>query len=299
MYHEMSYFSFLLENMLWSFLPWILFFLAGLVFSIWQIIPSRFWLNKKQEWISTGGFVFTYCILARSQAQLPHYIFVVFPLAAIITAVFLDHLFFAHHWKTFKKIFQWIHAFVFLVLWVAVVALMRFPFPEVPIFIPILAIIGLMLFLWLVFRNQPLMGMPSILVGALYTVIAVNLFLSTQFYPRLLQFQMGNTAADYINQSGLDKNKIVLYGTGDSRAMHFYGKHIFQHKFQRSQIGSSDILVTSSDSLSLFQKVYPAAKLLHKGPNFSVSILTAQFLNPATREQEVPHYVILDLDGKP
>jgi hypothetical protein len=143
------------------------------------------------------------------------------------------------------------------------------------------------------------MGMPSILVGAVYTVIAVNLFLSTQFYPRLLQFQMGNTAADYINQSGLDKNKIVLYGTGDSRAMHFYGKHIFQHKFQRSQIVSSDILVTSSDSLSLFQQVYPTAKLLHKGPNFSVSILTAQFLNPATREQEVPHYVILDLDGKP
>jgi len=26
MYHEMSYFTFLLENMLWSFLPWILFF---------------------------------------------------------------------------------------------------------------------------------------------------------------------------------------------------------------------------------------------------------------------------------
>ena len=53
MYHEMSYFSFLLENMLWSFLPWIIFFLAGLVFSIWQLVQSRFWLNKKAEWIST------------------------------------------------------------------------------------------------------------------------------------------------------------------------------------------------------------------------------------------------------
>lgn len=143
------------------------------------------------------------------------------------------------------------------------------------------------------------MGIPSIIVGAIYTVIAINLFLNTQFYPRLLQFQMGNTAAEYINHTGLDKNKIVLYGTGDSRAMHFYGKHIFKHKSQRSEILSSDILVTSSDSLSLFQQVYPGAKLLHKGPNFSVSILTAQFLNPATREQEVPHYVILDLDGKP
>lgn len=91
----------------------------------------------------------------------------------------------------------------------------------------------------------------------------------------------------------------MLYGTGDSRALHFYGKHIFQHKFKRSEILSTDILLTSSDSLSIFQLAYPAAKILHKGPNFSVSMLTAQFLNPATREQEVPHYIILDLDGKP
>lgn len=299
MYHEMSYFSFLLENMLWSFLPWILFFLGGIVLSVSQLISARFWLNKKKEWISTGGFIFTYCILARSQAQLPHYIFVVFPLAAIVTAVFLDQLFFAKHWPRIKAVLHWLHVFVFLLLWVAIVFLMRFTFPEIPMLIAVFALIGLLFFAWMVFRNQHFLGLPSILVGAVYTVISINLFLSTQFYPRLLAFQMGNTAASFINQSGLDKNKIVLYGTGDSRAMHFYGQHIFKHKFERQAILDTDILVTSSDSLSLFQQAFPNSTLLHKGPNFSVSILTARFLNPATREQEIPHYVILDLDGKP
>ncbi|OYY13483.1 MAG: hypothetical protein B7Y69_12545, partial [Sphingobacteriia bacterium 35-40-8] len=90
-----------------------------------------------------------------------------------------------------------------------------------------------------------------------------------------------------------------LYGAGDSRAMHFYGDHVFKHKFHRAEVVASDILLTSSDSLAIFQQIFPASKLLHKGPNFSVSILTAQFLNPATRDQEVPQYVILDLDGKP
>ena len=33
-YHEMGHFTFLLENMLWSFLPWILCFLAGLFFAV-------------------------------------------------------------------------------------------------------------------------------------------------------------------------------------------------------------------------------------------------------------------------
>jgi 4-amino-4-deoxy-L-arabinose transferase-like glycosyltransferase len=299
MYHEMSYFSFLLENMLWSFLPWILFFLAGLALSIWQLIPARFWLSKKEEWISSGGFVFTYCILARSQAQLPHYIFVVFPFAAIVTAVFLDKLFFANQWTKLRKIFHWFHVFIFLLLWIAVIVLMKYPFPNISILIPILAMVGLVVFVWIVFRNKSILGIPPILVAAIYTVIGVNLCLNTQFYPHLLQFQMGNTAADFINQNGIDKQKIVLYGAGDSRALHFYGKHIFLHKSKRSEIAATDILLTSSDSLSVFQLVYPAAKLLHKGPNFSVSILTAQFLNPVTREQEVPHYVILDLDGKP
>ncbi|HQS55343.1 MAG: hypothetical protein B7Y15_11100 [Bacteroidetes bacterium 24-39-8] len=299
MYHEMSYFSFLLENMLWSFLPWIIFFLAGLVFSIWQLVQSRFWLNKKAEWISTGGFVLTYCILARSQAQLPHYIFVVFPLAAIVTAVFLEKLFLSIQWPTISKIFQWFHVLIFLILWLAVIVLMRYPFPEIPIYVTILAIMGLLFFFWLIFRDKNFMGNSSILVAAFYTVIAVNLFLSSQFYPRLLQFQMGNTAADYINKAGLDKNQMVLYGAGDSRAMHFYGDHVFKHKFHRAEIVASDILLTSSDSLAIFQQIFPASKLLHKGPNFSVSILTAQFLNPATRDQEVPQYVILDLDGKP
>lgn len=78
--------------MLWSFLPWILFFLIGLVFDFATLLQGRFKLTQNEEWISTGGFVITYCILARSQAQLPHYIFIVFPLAAIITAKFLYKL---------------------------------------------------------------------------------------------------------------------------------------------------------------------------------------------------------------
>jgi len=45
-------------------------------------------------------------------------------------------------------------------------------------------------------------------------VIGVNIFLASNFYPHLLKYQMGNTAADYINRSGIDKQKIVLWGVG-------------------------------------------------------------------------------------
>jgi len=184
----------------------------------------------------------TYCILARSQAQLPHYIFVVFPLAAIVTAVFLDQLLLTNQWPKITKVFYWFHAVIFLVLWIAVVVLMRFPFPEIPIYIPILAIIGGLIFVWIILGHKNNWGISPILVAAFYTVITINLFLSSQFYPRLLQFQMGNTAAAFINKSGIDKNSIVLYGAGDSRALHFYGKHIFTHQSSKAKILPSQIV---------------------------------------------------------
>ncbi|MDB5211720.1 MAG: 4-amino-4-deoxy-L-arabinose transferase, partial [Sediminibacterium sp.] len=70
-FNEMNHFTFLLENMIWSFLPWIIFFLLGLFFAVKNLVIKRFKITSKEEWISTGGFILTYCALGRSQAQLP------------------------------------------------------------------------------------------------------------------------------------------------------------------------------------------------------------------------------------
>ncbi|HEX8357335.1 MAG TPA: glycosyltransferase family 39 protein, partial [Segetibacter sp.] len=54
---EYGYFSFLMQNMLWSFLPWIIFFLIALVLNVQQLFRQKGRLSKNQEWISTGGFI--------------------------------------------------------------------------------------------------------------------------------------------------------------------------------------------------------------------------------------------------
>jgi 4-amino-4-deoxy-L-arabinose transferase-like glycosyltransferase len=76
------------QNFLWSFLPWVLVFVAALVFSIQQIIKKGFLLSTKDEAVSLGGFVLPFAALSTAQYQLPHYTFIVFPLAAVITALF-------------------------------------------------------------------------------------------------------------------------------------------------------------------------------------------------------------------
>ncbi|SDX52876.1 4-amino-4-deoxy-L-arabinose transferase [Hydrobacter penzbergensis] len=293
-YHEMGHFTFLLENMLWSFLPWILCFLAGLFFAVKDIIIKKFRLPSNEEWISTGGFIVTYCVLARSQAQLPHYIFIVFPLAAIITAKFLYRVFYTDELLRWRKPILIVHAVIFLLLWIAVFALMKFPFPGLSWYVAPLAILGLLRCIQLLFSKTT--GTVPFIRAALFTVIGVNFFLNSFFYPNLLKYQLGNTAAAVIDQQQLDKSKLVQYHIDLSRALSFYAQYIIPFK-EQGALTKDDIVITKQENLPLLQQHFPGMKTVYEGEYYGVSMLSLPFLNPATRSKEVTKYAIVKLGG--
>lgn len=291
-YHEMSHFTFLLENMLWSFLPWVICFILGLFFALKDIITKRCKLGHTEEWISTGGFIITYCILARSQAQLPHYIFVVYPLAAIIAAKFLYRLFYTEALLKWRKPLLIIHGVIFLILWIAVALLMKLPFPAIPWYAYILAVLAALRCGKLLFSKVKII--PSFLRAAFFTVIGVNLFLNAFFYPNLMKYQLGNTAAAFINEQKLDKTKLVQYNIDMSRALGFYAQYSIPFK-EQGALMPGDIVLTKKESISGLQQQFPLMKTIFEGEYYGVSMLSLPFLNPATREKEVTKYAIVTL----
>ena len=288
----MNHFTFLLENMLWSFLPWIVLFLIGLVFSVFHLVKNKFKIHRNEEWISSGGFIITYCILARSQAQLPHYIFVVFPLAAIVTAKFLFRLLFTNELTRWQKPLLVFHAVIFGLLWLVAGFLMFWPF-EVSMISLVLAGAGLGRYFVLLLTKER--TIPALLAIALFTVIGVNVLLSTGFYPKVLRYQLGNDASTFISQNRIPKEKIGLYGIHEGRALHFYSKHIYPTRTAVTDFTDKDFVITMKDSLAAFQQQFPNLKTLHEGPHFGVTALSLPFLNPETRDKEVPKYVLLQL----
>ncbi|NCI46930.1 ArnT family glycosyltransferase [Sediminibacterium soli] len=292
-FNEMNHFTFLLENMIWSFLPWIIFFLVALVFEGVSLVRGKFRIGAGDEWISAGGFIITYCILARSQAQLPHYIFVVFPLASIITAKFLFRLLFTDELRAWRKPLLIIHAVIFALLWIAVIVLMIWPFP-VPIVVAALACAGLLVYGYLLLGRKG--KLPVLLTIALFTVTGVNIFLSSAFYPNVLKYQLGNDAAAFMEHQRLDKDRISVYGIHEGRALHFYAKHIFPGKTSAHDFQQGDMVLTRKDSVPVFRALFPSLRILHEGPYFGVTSLSLPFLNPETRSGEVPAYVIIDLE---
>ena len=292
---ENGSFFFLLQNMLWSFLPWIIFFLAALFIRFRDLLRNGFRLNQSQEFITAGGFVLTYCSLASSQAQLPHYIFIVFPLASVVTAVFLYKLFYTHEFTAWKKPLFIFHGIVFILLWVALLTLLSLVFTSIPRYVPVLALFVFGGMVLLLFRPSP--QKPKWLYACFYTVIGINFFLNTAFYPALLQYQAGNTAADFINRQHLDINRTYVYGMQEGKTLDFYAQHIFRHR-TAAEIAVTDVLVMPLDSVPGLRRQWPDLKILHTGPDYHVSTLSLPFLNPATRGNEFKKYAIVTIGDK-
>ncbi|CAN5563466.1 N/A [soil metagenome] len=291
-HRENGYLFFLLQNMLWSFLPWILFFLAGLVTAIKSIVQKRFLLTNKEECITLSGFVITYLALGSSKVQLPHYIFVVFPLAAIITANFLYKLAYDRDWQKLSKPLFIFHAVIFCLLWVALILLMAIPFKSVPVYVCILAGLGLVALLWIIFLKK--MAGFKIISICFFTSIGLNIFLNMAFYPALLKYQAGNVAADFINENKLPKKQVFVWGniTVARNSLYFYGDYFFRKINNVQELKAGDYVLSNARDLDDLVKE-KTADTIFKGDGFPVTKLTLNFLTPSKRAGELqPFYII-------
>ena len=154
------YFTYLFQTMFWSFAPWILIFIVAYITNIVNIFRKNSFFETK-ELITLGGFTLGYISLAISKYQLPHYIFVVYPLISVITARFIVEVLgerLEGILRKTAKILRGGHWFVISALWLLpfLIALFTFPIGE---------------FDFMVFFN------PSIIVMVVFFVIFVNFLL--------------------------------------------------------------------------------------------------------------------------
>jgi 4-amino-4-deoxy-L-arabinose transferase-like glycosyltransferase len=300
-WRENDSFFFLFQNMLWSFLPWIIFFGIGLCRDLGQLWKQRFKLFPQQEWISTGGFVVTYCALGISHYQLPHYIYVVFPFAAIIAAKAFYAIFFAGEAgngaqdapKSRKPLFI-IHVVIYSLLWIALVVLLYIPFPQLSLFIKIGAVAGAAVFAILLKRLPK--TLPRLLILSVYTMAGVNFFLALGFYPALLNYQLHAVVMKGMDLEHIAPEKLYVYHMDEERALDFYTDHLYIHVNHPDSLSSGYYILTNQEGLDSIQAAPEAGSawdLIYRGSYFHVSTLDLPFLNPATRQTELkPVYIL-------
>jgi 4-amino-4-deoxy-L-arabinose transferase-like glycosyltransferase len=292
-YHEMSYPTFLLENMLWSFLPWIFIFIWAFIAKCIKIFKEGLF-NVQTERISFFGFLLTYLVLSRSQAQLPHYIFVVFPLAAILTAAHMGALLEkADRLNKWIKWFFGFHLFIFLILLVAMGLIASIPFGKIGVLGGLIISATFITMIKIGFSKQ-FFFQRWINLG-LVLMIGLNLILNSFFYPHLLQYQWGNELAMHAKQKQWDIKKASLYKMPNSNAFHFYGQHIFPVIKDSSLLKEGQWIVVEAKPAQQVLIDFPNSTILYQGNRFHVTLLTLEFLNPKSREKELTPYVLMEL----
>jgi 4-amino-4-deoxy-L-arabinose transferase-like glycosyltransferase len=305
--------SFLLVNMLWSFLPWILLFLPALVINVTRLIRERLRLQAGQEWVTTGGFILTYIVLGKSAYQLPHYIFVVFPLAAIMTGKLLNDLISGSYPGLKRVIYPILTALSGLLL-VAALVLMVASFAAPAVFVIVWVVLAL-LWLYLLFKKT----LPAKIVWLqVAAMLVVNLCLSSYIYPSLLRYEVGAQVGRYISDNHIDPGQVMAYKMHDPlNALDFYADGVIEVdtalQLQQRQVSTvrpdgkpitynyqtiadpQRYILTMDEGLEDVKRITTEFVIVQHGRLFKVSELTPEFLNPATRDSATKAYYLLRL----
>jgi len=284
--------DFLLLNMLWAFLPWIFLFITGLIINIATFAKQKLRLHDGQEWVTTGGFLLTYLALGSSAYQLPHYIFVAFPLAAITTAVLIRDML-AGKYQGLYKVMLPAHKVIAFLLLCAVAFLVSYVFDGGVLVLTLWAI-GLAFWLYLLFSKKlsgKLLMLPA--VG----IVIVNVFLTNVFYYQLMQYQVGSQVGKYIRAAGIPTKDVAVYRLDDPiNSIQFYANGSIKSIDTITYVHEYKYLLTMPKHLDALTAAGTHYSIIRQGELYKVSELTPDFLNPNTRGKAVKQYCLLKIN---
>lgn len=283
------------HTFLWAFLPWSIFFFVALWKQLRRFWSKRFFLTKKQEAITLGGIILPTIAFSFSNYKLPHYIFVVFPLVAIVTGELIYRIIDKGRFERARqnlKVIQLIVASLLLTI-VSVLCTVNFPMTSVLAWLLCLTCLALVFYFSL--RGKSIF--QQLVVPSFVAIVGVNFLLNLHVYPQLLTYQSGSVASKLVKASE-PARPFVAYKTRSYGLDFYYQQNVpvvAEVATLKSQYANKIIWVFAEEAG--FKELKDAGvKILEEKAleSYHVSRLKAQFLNPTTRSEAVTiNYLLL------
>ncbi|EAY28814.1 glycosyltransferase family 39 protein [Microscilla marina] len=290
---------FLAQNFLWSFLPWVLIFVPALFQNIRQLFRQKFKISNNNkhkqlpEGITTGGFVLPFLALSLSSYQLPHYTFVVFPLAAIIQARYLHKVLYEPAYRSkWMRVNMGLQIFTIIILWALAIILSTWAFPLQNILTWGVAIAALAVSVYFLITRKN--AFQALIMPSLMTIMGVNFLMNAHVYRNLFEYQTGSVISKYVAQTREIKlNRFYVFG----QDLHFGSLDFYRSGFTKDLVNSKDLLdlakegtcwiYTNEKGLAEIKNLRQKTTVIKKLKKFPVSMITLPFLNPELRDKEV------------
>ncbi|RYY35733.1 MAG: phospholipid carrier-dependent glycosyltransferase [Sphingobacteriaceae bacterium] len=272
---------FFVHTTLWAFLPWSLLLFAA----IFQYIKRGVKNVRAYEWYCLCGALLTFLIFSASKFQLPHYLNIVFPFFAIITAQYVCSV---QHKQTLKAIgkTQWI---VITLMLAMILALHYFYRAETATTTMWVVIAILLLMLFIIPAKASTQWHQRIGFATILAAVIVNIYINIAFYPSVLKYQAGSEAAMWINKHNPKKMPLLQTGDRVNFAMAFYLNQPMLNLAADSTIkkptGAFLLYAPANqvDDIAAGRTV----KKLQTFYNYPITRLKPSFLNHETRKEQL------------
>ncbi len=278
---------FFLHSFLWAFAPWsILAYIA--VFNRLRTLATR-----KTEWVTTCTFVVILLVVSFSGFKLPHYLNIVFPVAAVLTAGYIlekrENLRLIKQFRTIQIIIS-----LLLLLLVAGFTIWAFPVHHLGIIIFTILLLSLF-FRAALYSNSSLQRMFTVPVLAM---VLVFFLLNSNFYPQLLKYQAGNELAAS-TKGKVNPANVYFWKDTYSSSYNFYTASM------RQQFNDSTLLHQTPVWLALDVREEPAIRAAgyelgkrFESIDYEITKLDLKFVNPVKRESQCTKMVIAEVSRK-
>ncbi|WP_149275258.1 ArnT family glycosyltransferase [Pareuzebyella sediminis] len=278
-----SDFFFFFHTYLWVFLPWTILGIAAFGNRIRALYTTKFSYSKNKEALTLGGIALFFLIASFSQFKLPHYLNGTIPLFAVLTAGYLNELYITLQRKTLKVLMV-IQYFVLSIVFIASLLLCYYVFtfeqPLIPmVLITLACIIG-----FFSLRHESFF-MRLITISACCSIL-LNAVLNLHFYPHLLTFQAGSSMASVISEQNIPVENIYKVSNDHTWALDFYNQKPVQLTTFEEIRGQKKIWVYINNAdLRKFQQLGLDWDIQYTRPQFRITRLSMNFLNPSTRKK--------------
>jgi len=283
-------FFFFFHTILWDFQPWIFFLIPALFLRFKKIILSKLKMDKKDEYMSFSVFILGFLALSTSGFKLPHYIFPLFPFAAIIVGDYIGSLIDSKGHRRFARIqFGFMHLF-FLISFLSFV----FFFEPASFLLPFLIFVLYFVFVYL-FKYSKTLG-DKIILPTVAAIFAFGMVTSSYFYPNLLSYQAESIVGKEITAQQIPKDMFYAY-RAHANCLDFYSDRIVEFVDAPTAAGLKKGTLIFTDHIGmeeLSSSDGSGYKIISTYDDYNVTGLSFEFLLKDRRNEHLEKKYLLE-----
>ncbi|WP_165750406.1 ArnT family glycosyltransferase [Cellulophaga sp. Z1A5H] len=288
-----SDYFFFFHTFLWVFLPWTLIGLFAYYCKVKTFIKLKFKYNPKYEFLTLGGITFIFIVISFAQFKLPHYLNIVIPLFAILTAAYLHSLNVHSKDKTIKIILG-IQYFIFALIFVGTTLFCFYVFEFESIISYVLFAVAGVICIYFTLKQEAY-AIRVLTIASLASLL-LNSVLNFHFYPNLLAYQAGSAMAKVVSKNNIPVDKIYKLSEEHTWSLDFYNQKPVQiTKIDALEDIEDSWVYISGDELLQLRDVGLDWDQQYEVDDFRITRLQARFLNPATRKKVIKHKYLIHL----